>query len=153
MIVYLSAVRHLIYILHLEVWSIIWFIFDIVCLFVCLDLYKFGQSRGGNILYSMEDHTNNQTAQLEAGDGWDVTFNFVVEGVLLLLVAGVGLLGNLTSFVILMRQKVQKIFHNLLFLLSTFDTVSKVLGLGHWPIRSMTCYQVQSSILLTLVRR
>ena len=47
----------------------------------------------------------------------------VVEGVLLLLVASIGLLGNFTSFVILMRRKVQKIFHNLLFLLSTFDTV------------------------------
>ena len=54
---------------------------------------------------------------------WVETFNFVVEGVLLLLVASIGLLGNFTSFVILMRRKVQKIFHNLLFLLSTFDTV------------------------------
>ena len=54
---------------------------------------------------------------------WKETFNLVVEGVLLLLVAGIGLLGNFTSFVILMRRKVQKIFHNLLFLLSTFDTV------------------------------
>ena len=62
---------------------------------------------------------------MEAGEGWDVTFNFVVEGVLLLLVAALGLAGNLASFVILMRQKVQKIFHNLLFLLSTFDTVSR----------------------------
>ena len=54
---------------------------------------------------------------------WKETFNLVVEGVLLLLVASIGLLGNFTSFVILMRRKVQKIFHNLLFLLSTFDTV------------------------------
>ena len=54
---------------------------------------------------------------------WVETFNLVVEGVLLLLVASIGLLGNFTSFVILMRRKVQKIFHNLLFLLSTFDTV------------------------------
>merc|ERR1711953_609648 len=44
-------------------------------------------------------------------------------GVLLLLVAALGLAGNLASFVILMRQKVQKIFHNLLLLLSTFDTI------------------------------
>ena len=62
---------------------------------------------------------------MEAVEGWDVTFNFVVEGVLLLLVAVLGLVGNLASFVILLRQKVQQIFHNLLFLLSTFDTVSK----------------------------
>ena len=66
------------------------------------------------------------TDLMEAGEGWDVTFNFVVEGVLLLLVAALGLAGNLASFVILMRQKVQKIFHNLLFLLSTFDTVSRL---------------------------
>ena len=61
---------------------------------------------------------------MEAGEGWDVTFNFVVEGLLLLLVATLGLVGNFASFVILMRKKVQQIFHNLLLLLSTFDTVS-----------------------------
>ena len=66
---------------------------------------------------------------MEAVEGWDVTFNFVVEGVLLLLVAVLGLVGNLASFVILLRQKVQQIFHNLLFLLSTFDTVSRILHL------------------------
>ena len=68
---------------------------------------------------------------MDAGEGWDVTFNFVVEGVLLLLVAGLGLAGNLTSFVILMRQKAQKIFHNLLFLLSTFDTVSEMIDFSN----------------------
>ena len=73
----------------------------------------------------LEDHTNN-TDLMEAVEGWDVMFNFVVEGVLLLLVAGLGLIGNFASFVILMRQKVQKNFHDLLFLLSTFDTVSIV---------------------------
>ena len=61
----------------------------------------------------------------EDWENWDVTFNFVVEGVLLIMVACVGLIGNFVSFVILMRRKVQKIFHNLLFLLTTFDTVSK----------------------------
>ena len=63
---------------------------------------------------------------MTAGQGWDVTFNFVVEGVLLLLVAALGLTGNLAFFFILMRQKSQKIFHDLLFLLTTFDTVSTV---------------------------
>ena len=53
---------------------------------------------------------------------WDKTAK-TVAGVLLFLVASLGLVGNVTSFVILLRQKVQKTFHNLLFLLSTFDTV------------------------------
>ena len=76
----------------------------------------------------MEDHTNHtEPMPMEAMDGWEVTFNFVVEGVLLLMVAVLGLAGNLASFVILFRQKAQKIFHNLLFLLSTFDTVCRLI--------------------------
>ena len=78
----------------------------------------------------MEDninHTNHTDPMpMEAMEGWVVTFNFVVEGDLLLMVAVLGLAGNLASFVIFFRQKVQKIFHNLLFLLSTFDTVCRL---------------------------
>ena len=79
----------------------------------------------------MENNTNHnnhtEPMPMEAMEGWEVTFNFVVEGVLLLMVAVLGLAGNLASFVIFFRQKVQKIFHNLLFLLSTFDTVSRLI--------------------------
>ena len=49
----------------------------------------------------------------------------VIVGVLLSLVVCVGLAGNFTSFLTLRRQVIQRIFHNLLFLLSIFDTVRK----------------------------
>ena len=48
---------------------------------------------------------------------------FLLEGVLLLAVALVGLSGNLISFVTIFSQKIQKTFHNLLFLLTVFDMV------------------------------
>ena len=50
---------------------------------------------------------------------------FLVEGVLLMMVACMGVVGNILSFVVLKSQKVQKTFHNLLILLNTFDMVSK----------------------------
>ena len=50
---------------------------------------------------------------------------FIFEGVILLIVALVGLVGNFASFVTIFNQKVQKTFHSLLFLLSIFDTVRK----------------------------
>ena len=51
------------------------------------------------------------------------TFTFLVEGVLLLLVACVGLVGNILSFMVLSTQGLQKTFHNLLLLLNIFDMV------------------------------
>ena len=51
---------------------------------------------------------------------------FLLEGVLLLAVALVGVSGNLISFVTIFRQKIQKTFHNLLFLLTVFDMVSEI---------------------------
>ena len=56
---------------------------------------------------------------------WLVTMTFFVEGILLLMVACMGLVGNILSFVVLKSQKVHKTFHNLLILLNTFDMVSK----------------------------
>ena len=55
---------------------------------------------------------------------WLTTFSFLLEGVLLSVVAGFGLIGNLLSFIILSTQEVNKTFHNLLLLLSIFDMVS-----------------------------
>ena len=55
---------------------------------------------------------------------WLVTMTFLVEGVLLMMVACLGLAGNILSFIVLNSQKVQKTFHNLLILLNTFDMVS-----------------------------
>ena len=57
-------------------------------------------------------------------DSADV-FTFLVEGVLILVVGGFGLLGNSFSVVLFSRQKVHRIFHNLLLTLSLFDLVSR----------------------------
>ena len=56
-------------------------------------------------------------------DGFHGMLTFLLEGVLLLAVALVGLCGNLISFVTIFSQKIQKTFHNLLFLLTVFDMV------------------------------
>ena len=48
---------------------------------------------------------------------------FIFEGIVLLIVALAGLVGNLASFITIFSQKVQKTFHSLLFLLSIFDMV------------------------------
>ena len=58
-------------------------------------------------------------------DGFHGMLTFLLEGVLLLAVALVGLSGNLISFVTIFSQKIQKTFHNLLFLLTVFDMVSE----------------------------
>ena len=54
---------------------------------------------------------------------WLSTLTFLVEGVMLLLVACVGLVGNILSFTMLNAKGLQKIFHNLLLLLNIFDMV------------------------------
>ena len=56
---------------------------------------------------------------------WLVTMTFLMEGVLVMMVACMGVAGNILSFIVLKNQKVQKTFHNLLILLNTFDMVSK----------------------------
>ena len=52
------------------------------------------------------------------------TFQWVTEGLLLMLVSTIGLIGNSCSVVTCARQRVQRIFHRLLLVLATFDTVS-----------------------------
>ena len=56
-------------------------------------------------------------------DNTNYLVTFIFEGVVLLIVALVGLVGNLASFITIFSQKVQKTFHSLLFLLSIFDMV------------------------------
>ena len=56
-------------------------------------------------------------------DGVHGMLKFLLEGVLLLAVVLVGLIGNFTSFVTISRQKIQRTFHNLLLLLTVFDLV------------------------------
>lgn len=61
----------------------------------------------------------------DMGDNTSYLVTFIFEGIILLIVALVGLVGNFASFVTILKQKVQKTFHSLLFLLSIFDTVRK----------------------------
>ena len=55
------------------------------------------------------------------------TFQWVTEGILLLLLSAIGLFGNSCSVVTCARQRVQRIFHRLLLVLASFDTVSNIL--------------------------
>ena len=55
------------------------------------------------------------------------TTAFILEGVLLLLVAVVGLAGNIMAIVTILSQKVLKTFHDLLLLLTVFDMVCRYL--------------------------
>ena len=70
---------------------------------------------------------------------WLVTMTFFTEGILLMMVACMGLVGNILSFVVLKSQKVHKTFHNLLILLNTFDMVSKT---NYIPLPMTTLLQI-----------
>ena len=48
---------------------------------------------------------------------------FILEGVLLLVIAVIGITGNLLAIVTILSQKVLKIFHDLLLVLTVFDMV------------------------------
>ena len=50
---------------------------------------------------------------------------FIFEGIVLITVALIGITGNIAAFITILKQKVQRTFHSLLFLLSVFDMVSK----------------------------
>ena len=54
----------------------------------------------------------------------DGLFDWIVEGVLILVAFFVGMLGNSFSIIVFSRQKVHRIFHHLLLLLAIFDMVS-----------------------------
>ena len=51
-------------------------------------------------------------------------FVWAVEGVLIFIAFLVGMFGNCFSVMVYSRQKVHRIFHNLLLLLAIFDIVS-----------------------------
>ena len=68
----------------------------------------------------------------DSGDHTSYLVAYIFEGVILLIVALVGLVGNFASFITIFNQKVQKTFHSLLFLLSIFDTVRKHLYQMEW---------------------
>ena len=51
-------------------------------------------------------------------------FQWVTEGLLLLIVSTIGIVGNACSVVTCTKQRIQRVFHRLLLALATFDTVS-----------------------------
>ena len=51
-------------------------------------------------------------------------FEWFTEGVFVLIIGIIGLLGNCISIWTFSRQKVHRIFHNLLLILAIFDIVS-----------------------------
>ena len=80
--------------------------------------------------------------------GWLVTTTFLVEGVMLMIVACLGLVGNILSFGVLISQKVQKTFHNLLLLLNTFDTVREIQSTPTFYVISCVQVYLLSSVSL-----
>ena len=71
-------------------------------------------------------------------DSWPATITFLVEGVMLLSVACIGLVGNILSFTVLSRQGLQKIFHNLLLLLNIFDMVYLLTSVSLFALPSLS---------------
>ena len=73
----------------------------------------------------MHDDSNN-SSQLSGGEeeipGTD-WFGFYVEGVALMVIGCLGLVGNSLSLFVYSKQKIHRIFHNLLFALTIFDMV------------------------------
>ena len=69
------------------------------------------------------EHFNSFRYLFTMSSSWVSQMTFLVEGVFLLLVACIGLLGNILSFILLSKQGLQKTFHNLLLLLNIFDMV------------------------------
>ena len=68
----------------------------------------------------------NVTQSFENHKDEDLVYKYtayIVEGVLLLIVAIIGLAGNFMAIFTILSQKVQKIFHNLFLLLTVFDMV------------------------------
>jgi hypothetical protein len=63
-------------------------------------------------------------------------FCWWVEGVLILVIGCIGLLGNSLSLILFSRQLKHKIFHNLLFTLTIFDMVSRHKGI---PLFGSVC--------------
>ena len=77
-----------------------------------------------NIMMNETQHHNDQ-------DDTDWLYKktaFILEGALLLLIAVIGLAGNLMAIVTILSQKVQKTFHDLLLVLTGFDMVGVVIS-------------------------
>ena len=65
---------------------------------------------------------NSTTESLESFSYYD--FQWFTEGLLLMLVSCIGLIGNACWVVTCAKQRIQRVFHRLLLTLATFDSVS-----------------------------
>ena len=68
----------------------------------------------------------NETSAEEINYKEDL-FCWTVEGIGILIIGIIGIFGNSCSMVLFSQQKVHRIFHHLLLLLSVFDLVSPFL--------------------------
>jgi len=56
------------------------------------------------------------------------SFKYIADGILVSLVGTIGVLGNISSLLVLSRPRLRDCFHNLLFALACFDTLYIVFG-------------------------
>ena len=68
----------------------------------------------------MNDTGNSTSTEIDIKED---LFCWSVEGVGILVIGLIGVIGNSCSMVLFSRQKVHRIFHHLLLLLSVFDLV------------------------------
>ena len=71
-----------------------------------------------------DDSDNSTSIDAEVNYKKDL-FSWMIEGVGILVIGLIGVFGNSCSMVLFSRQKVHRIFHHLLLLLSVFDLVSR----------------------------
>ena len=67
--------------------------------------------------------TGNNTNEDVNNSGEADMFCWAIEGVCILIIGLIGIFGNSCSMVLFSRQKVHRIFHHLLLLLTCFDMV------------------------------
>ena len=84
-------------------------------------LYIQVQRQESGYIRIIPDFILNCRLNMEEGENH---FQWVTEGLLLFIISVIGLVGNSCSVVTCSRQRVQRIFHRLLLVLATFDTVT-----------------------------
>lgn len=70
------------------------------------------------------NETSNETSSSQEINYKEDLFCWTVEGIGILIIGLIGVFGNSCSMVLFSQQKVHRIFHHLLLLLSVFDLVS-----------------------------
>ena len=75
----------------------------------------------------MSDENVTASVQEVEPEDVEITFQWMTEGLLLFITSCIGLVGNTCSVITCSRQRVQRVFHRLLLVLATFDTVSQIL--------------------------